>query len=76
MFDGSYCEQRGLNSPVACGSGTESMSGLASGTEQNLLNGCAKNGEYTADRLLPAAQLVQLMMGMWELFICAKNAVL
>jgi hypothetical protein len=34
------------------------MSGLASGTEQNLLNGCAKNGEYTADRHLPAAQLI------------------
>ena len=52
------------------------MSGLASGTEQNLLNGCAKNGEYIANRHLPAAQLVQLMMGLCVLFICAKNAVL
>jgi hypothetical protein len=39
------------------------MSGLASGTEQNLLNGCAKNREHIADRHLPAAQLAQLMMG-------------
>ena len=76
MFDGSYCEQWGLNSPVACGSGTESMSGLASGTEQNLLNGCAKSGEHNADRHLPAAQRVQLMMGLCVLFIRAKNAVL
>ena len=52
------------------------MSGLASGTEQNLLNGCAKSGEHNADRHLPAAQRVQLMMGLCVLFIRAKNAVL
>jgi hypothetical protein len=52
------------------------MSGLASGTEQNLLNGCAENGEGSTDHHLPAAQLVQLMMGLCSLFICAKNAVL